>query len=451
MALSCDNLNINKDHCAVNYSPSRQECQAQAFVLHAINFTTEGYLAFVKEIFLLGKSFNTDYPKSVHYLISDNAVVYQLVELHDRAWGISELNDPSYSLLNQCSWSDHEDLFIHIGFIGQTQTQSQLDLASEIMCCVTVSEPSINIPSNEHGVIVARDIDSRQELLWDVPDSIIPKMQVCIQNEGQDPFYLDNIGTYGPRIDELESWREDIVDPSLIQLDECCTVNTAAIAQLQSQVDALETRVDDINVESLEQRLDALEEGNFAILKDIRLIKNCLNCANICAPETPVSIRYRLDLSTPAKLVPGVIQTINLPIKVNDVNPEVVTVGPLWHASLVDEEQTLCSTFKVKGSARLSSADWCAGSSLELYFIINSENILADTYIAEAGSQAAYVYGETIFTVPPDSIVRMGLKTDEDQSPLEVIQASIEIECLDGVITPACTDCPETADCPETI
>lgn len=443
MALSCDRLDVNKEHCAVSYSPSRQECQPQAFVLHAIpNFTTESYLAFVKEKFLQGKHYDTDYPKSVHYLISDHPIVFQLVELHDRAWGIAQLHDPSYPLLNQCSWSDHEDLFIHIGFIGQTPTQAQLDLAAEIMCCIVVSEPAINIPINETGIIVARDLDSRLDCLWGVPDSVIAKTQVCVQNNGKDPFRLDDIGTYGLRITELETWQGE-TEIRLIDLEVCCCENRNAIAALEIALAELQETVADINVEDLEQRISDLEAGNLEVWKAVRVIQNCLDCAGVCSPETPASINYRLDLSSPAKLVPGVLQHLNLPLRINDTNPPIVTTGPLWHAELLAEAQTLCTTFKVKGSARLATAEWCVGRTLELYAVINSENILINDYTAEAGNQAAAVYGETIFNVPPDSLVYLALKTDEDTVPLEIVAASIQIECLDGLLSPNCLECNE--------
>lgn len=443
MALSCDRLKLNTDHCTVNYSPSRQNCQPAAFVLHAISdFTTESYISFTKEKFLRGKDYQTDFPKSVHYLIGSDGVSYQLVELHDRAWGVSELNNPSWPLLNQCSWSDHEDLFIHIGIIGteKTITQRQLDAAAEIMCCVIVNEPSINIACNEFGVIVARDLNSELISLYSVPDSVLPKTQVCVQQGGTDPFFVDDLGTYGSRISNLESWR-NIASDKLIDLEVCCCQNRDAIAELEESIADLQQKVAGINVDDLVQRMTALEEGNFAIQRRLTIIENCLDCANICTPETPASIRYRLDLSSPAKLVPGVLQHLNLPIKINDVNPPIVTIGPLWFAELTEEAQTLCTTFKVKGSARLSSAEWCAGRILELYAVINSENILLNTYTAEAGNQSAAVYGETIFTVPPDSTVYLALKTDEDTSPLEVIAASIEIYCLDGLLSPNCVEC----------
>lgn len=440
MALACDRLKINSEHCSVNYSPGRVKSQPQAFVLHSIpTYTTDSYLAFTKQKYGFGRTYNNGGPKSVHFLIGDDGSVYKLVELHDRAWGISELKDPSWPYLSQ-DWVDFEDLFIHIGFIGPKPTTTQVNAAAELICCISVNEASINIPVNEFGIIVARDLNIDLEALYSIPDSIIPKAQVCIQNKGKDPFRIDDIGTYGSRISDLEAWR-DATENRLIDLEVCCCENRQAISDLQDALEELQSTVQEINIDDLLQRLTTLEDGNYAIWKAIRIIQNCLDCANICTPETPASIHYRLDIANSVKLTPGVIQHLNLPIKVRDVDPPIVTTGPLWYGELTEEAQTLCTTFKIKASARLNSSEWCAGRKLELYAIVNSEPILINTYTAEGGSQSAYVYGETIFTVPPDSVVYLGLKTDEDTFPLEVIMASIQIECLDGLLSPNCTEC----------
>lgn len=435
---SCNADVINKNHCSVNYSPSRVRCPAAAFVLHQIpQFTAAEYLNFSKTKYGMGRTYYTEYPKSVHFLIDEAGTVYQLVETTDRAWGVTTLQDPSWRGLNTCSWTDFEDLFIHIGLIGVAPTRQQTDMAAYVICCYIVN----NAGSQSMETIVARDLDTRLDKLWSVPETIVAKSQVCIQNNGVDPYDNTSTVAYNSRLDELEAWRVETVDPKLLELVECCCDLRDRVDSLEEAVEAIQATVDNINIDDLLQRLTDLEAGNLNIWKAIRVIQNCLDCAHICVPETPVSIKYRLDLSDAAKLVPGAMQHLNLPIKINDTDPPIVTTGPLWYAELTAEAQTLCTTFKIKASVRLAAADWCAGRILELYAVINSENILLNKYTAEAGSQSAAVYGETIFAVPPDTTIYLAVKTDEDTSPLEIVAAQIEIICLDGLLSPNCTEC----------
>ena len=441
--MTCSDLSINERLCNANYTPSRDLCGVQAFVLHGIpGYTLQEYLSFVREPFTRGRYYYTSFPKSVHFVIDQDGSVYQLIYIHNRAWGITVLHNPSWSLLNYCNWEDFEDLFIHIGFIGGDLTESQIDAAYRLICCQIVDN-RLNIDVNT-GVIVARDLDTRLECLWRVPDNLIPRAYVCIQQEGIDPLNLTDIGQYGSQIGDLQ----DAQEATSTQVDGLITSTSDLQTQvdaIQSSLDALQLTVEGLNFDSLMQRITDLEAGNFNILKAITIIQNCLDCAGICEEVTPISIKYRLDAADTVKLVPGTIQHLNLPVKVLDVDPPIVTTGPLWYAELKADAQVSCTTFKVKASARLSTADWCPGRTLELYAVINFENILLNAYTATAGSQSAAVYGETIFTIPPDAdaVVYLGLRTDDDTTPLEVVMASIEIECLDGVLTPNCSDCSD--------
>lgn len=450
MSFSCNDLSINEQVCSVIYTPGRGSgCFSKpvAFVFHNIDTDLESYLNQQKSPYLLGEDYYTQTPKSVHYVISTTGTIYHIVENDDTAWGLSAIDDPSWPLFNSfsCSISLNEP-FLHIGFIvgaSAVPNQVQQDQAALLICCLALQ---LGMGVTENWVLVARDLDanlnSKPNVLWSVPGNIIPSATVCLANKGTDPYSLDQIYTYGSRLADLEAWRVNTVDPALLELYECCNTNAEGIAALQEQVAALEATVQEINIDALLLQISDLQAGNLALGQRLTIIESCLLQQEICDPPALEFIRYRLDYSSEVKLVPSSLQWLNLPIKVQDVNPPIVQTGPLWSARFTSCQE--CGTYKVTGTIRLAGSDFCVDKILRLYAVINSEEILLGEYIATDGAQSAYVTGSTIFTVPPDPTdVHLAVYTDDDTVPHVISLADITIECLDGLIVPdcACDDC----------
>lgn len=382
---------IENGRAGYNGSPT-----PKAIVLHPMQgISPEAYEDLIRSPlpkFIAGST----YPKSVHFIVTDNYAI-QFAEIADTTFGIDYFLNPTWPGLNPLlPVTDVNGPFIHVAlFTSELLTSSLINL----LCCINVSL-NTNLP-----IIASSDLQSdRQQLIID--PSLISQVDTCVENGGIDPD--------PPNIFDLEQ--------RVIALEACCIETRAAIVVLDGRLDVLEPIVAEH-----ETRLDAIDEALEEINEVIAIIPTLQEQINIlinqvqnillnCCPTPPDQTCFRYQLLPGDEMVVTPFQGIwlNLPTKVEDATPPLVITGPLWRARLLD------CTWNLEAIVRFRLTGWCIGKKAQLYLVACGEQyLLAETTIASTGSQSITLTGD--FLLPPGctDVHLLVRSTDDDPKVIE--------------------------------
>ena len=398
------NILIN-ERCSDLWTAGRETFpKPTAIVLIALEHSVDQYHALTTTP--VQRWYPTSWPKSVHYVVSGDGVVYQYVEDQNTAWGIDALHNPTWPGIQAAVDPASQFLFVGIEGQGILSNAGQTALA-RLLCCLTTEHALV---LDESTVIVARDLNDTLDTIWSVPAGLIALAQ-----------------------------SECLGGMSTNDLVQCCEDNTAAIEALEDRVDALEIQVcaitdEDGPIVALQEAVVSLQAGltelqlrvlaleatagasaqQYALLAQaIALHQVCIDV--MCPPATALpNIEYYGEQLPFTALTPN---WLNPTIKVSDTVPPSVMTGPMWAATLATP-----ATYLVEARVRFAIGDWCTGKQAWLDLVVNSGAVrLSTVTVAAGGIQSIELVGSTTLTVPPTSVVHLSVQSNDSTALARVI------------------------------
>ena len=398
------NILIN-ERCSNLWTAGRETFpKPAAIVLIALEHSVDQYHALTTAS--IQRWYPTSWPKSVHYVVSGDGIVYQYVEDQNTAWGIDALHNPTWPGIQAATDPASQFLFVGIEGQGILSNAGQTALA-RLLCCLTTEH---NLVLDELTVIVARDLDDTLDTIWSVPVGLIALAQ-----------------------------SECLGGMSTSDLVQCCSDNTAAIEALEDRVDALEIQVCAITDENgpivalqeavvslqaglteLQLRVLALEATAGASAQQYALLAQAIAqhqvCIDLmCPPATALpNIEYYGQQLPFTALTPN---WLNPTVKVSDTVPPSVLTGPMWAATLATP-----ATYLVEARVRLAIGDWCAGKQAWLDLVVNSGAIrLSTVTVTTGGIQSIELVGSATVSVPPTSVLHLSVQSNDSTALARVI------------------------------
>ena len=398
------NILIN-ERCSNLWTAGRETFpKPAAIVLIALEHSVDQYHALTTAS--IQRWYPTSWPKSVHYVVSGDGIVYQYVEDQNTAWGIDALHNPTWPGIQAATDPASQFLFVGIEGQGILSNAGQTALA-RLLCCLTTEH---NLVLDELTVIVARDLDDTLDTIWSVPVGLIALAQ-----------------------------SECLGGMSTSDLVQCCSDNTAAIEALEDRVDALEIQVCAITDENgpivalqeavaslqaglteLQLRVLALESTAGASAQQYALLAQAIAqhqvCIDLmCPPATALpNIEYYGQQLPFTALTPN---WLNPTVKVSDTVPPSVLTGPMWAATLATP-----ATYLVEARVRLAIGDWCAGKQAWLDLVVNSGAIrLSTVTVTTGGIQSIELVGSATVSVPPTSVLHLSVQSNDSTALARVI------------------------------
>ena len=398
------NILIN-ERCSNLWTAGRETFpKPAAIVLIALEHSVDQYHALTTAS--IQRWYPTSWPKSVHYVVSGDGIVYQYVEDQNTAWGIDALHNPTWPGIQAATDPASQFLFVGIEGQGILSNAGQTALA-RLLCCLTTEH---NLVLDELTVIVARDLDDTLDTIWSVPVGLIALAQ-----------------------------SECLGGMSTSDLVQCCSDNTAAIEALEDRVDALEIQVCAITDENgpivalqeavaslqaglteLQLRVLALESTAGASAQQYALLAQAIAqhqvCIDLmCPPATALpNIEYYGQQLPFTALTPN---WLNPTVKVSDTVPPSVLTGPMWAATLATP-----ATYLVEARVRFAIGDWCAGKQAWLDLVVNSGAIrLSTVTVTTGGIQSIELVGSATVSVPPTSVLHLSVQSNDSTALARVI------------------------------
>lgn len=391
------NILIN-ERCSNLWTAGRETfSKPAAIVLIALENSVEQYHLLTTSP--IARWYPTGYPKSVHYVVSGDGVVYQYVEDQNTAWGIDALHNPTWPGIQAATDPASQFLFVGIEGTGTLDNAGTTALA-RLLCCLSVEH---NLALDEETVIVARDLNDELDTIWSVPAGLIALAQSECLN--------------GLTVNDLV---------------QCCEDNTAAIAALDVRVTALEVEVcaitdEDGPIVALQEAVAGLQEGltelqlrvlaleagqggwgqQFAQLAQV-IAQHQICIDLMCPPDTELAnIEYYGTQLPFTALVPN---WLNPTIKVSDTVPPSVMTGPLWAATL-----STPALYLVEARVRFAIGEWCVAKQAWLDLVVNDGAIRLDTVtVAAGGIQTVELIGSTTISVPPTAILHLSAQSNDN-------------------------------------
>jgi len=400
------------------YLQTRGTNAPKAIVLRGISSPISTYLTWIQTTLLDPAHATTD-PKSVHYVVDETGVLTFVLGVSHTATALDHFTDNTWPLFEI---GEGNAQFIYLG-VPQEPWNSQVYTAIvEAVCCI-IAEHVPLLEVDDLHILVDGSLSS-QGMFLELPVNLLGEVRACLLERGIAP-----VGT-------------------IHDLFACCEQNSEDIAQLQTDLDALEAIVAPLpdqvaantsaiaalqaTLTSLQSTVAALQATVAANQASINSIINTLlehqACINIVCPQpnSCLPIHYTL-LPGANTMVPYEIATrLNFTHKVSDTVPESVYPGPLWTAELTCE-----SNWAIQATANFASTDWCAGSSAQLIVTAcGVDYIVHDYVVPAAGLQTVQLSGSIVIGVPPScSDVHVSVVVHDDTTPFKtVISGSVVME-----------------------
>lgn len=404
---NCDRLVINSQCTDFKKSGRGNVPYPVAIVLQSLPMGSQMYLGLQNGGTSPGST--TSYPKSVHYLITEEGSIIELVSPVDSAVGLDKLSNPTWPLTVSQITGDVNDPFIYIGISGSVPTTFQQQVLSSLVCCLSVD---YNIPVDPLHIITALVLDDTRDVLEFVPPNVIPLASACRANGGLSP--LPNIIECCAQVDTLSN---DIAGiqaqialllPLLAQFAQL----TSLVQSLQQQLDALIIRFNQTISD-----LPALRDEVSSLISMVGSHQDCIDKLCGCK-ENVTPIHYQV--TSPANyqtITPNVNVIVNAKEKVSDTDPLSVITGPLWTATLSIER-----TWTIEVLARFEISDWCINKQAWLNVTINGVTSRLVTWTAsQNGTLIAQMSGVYVLAVPPQANIQFSVGTNDVTTPNKVL------------------------------
>lgn len=337
-------------------------------------------------------------PRSVHFVVTDNAII-QYASLNNTTYGFDYLLRPTWpGLAALYPIENVNGPFIHVGLLTHQLNRTITDL----LCCIQM-ENGVELP-----IIAASDIQCDRPQLT-IDPTLLENVKLCILNGGL---------VTPPNMYDLEDRVE--------ALEQCCLANTGAIDALQTDVKTLKRTVIKHG-----RRLDVLERkvGElFDIVAIIPLLQQQIEIliqqiSRCCPPDTPTPsqacFHYQLLPGDEMVLTPNQPVHLNLPTKIEDIDPPIVLTGPLWRAQLLGT----CN-WSLSGIVRLRLAQWCAGKQFKLTLVVCGQMYPLGTWTAPntGFNQASITFNDVPIPAGCDNVYLLASVNDDVAKIVEFAQ-----------------------------
>jgi hypothetical protein len=415
---------VNYPVASGRYTPGREMLPTiRGIVLIDLTLSAEQYLLTTQ--CGVERDFPLGYPKSVHYVVTANGAVQNLVNVQNTAWGLDE-----YYNVNVPTIPTTQDPSTPWVFLGLENTDGggcnistdQLDSLVDLICCIC---REFNLAPTDETILTAYDLNSHLDTLTFLPITLIGLVQSCMENAGSSPTLTN--GQLQQILDNLQA---------------CCDTHTSSIQELFVRLMAVEQTLPALSasVASLTNRVTSLEAdwalylpmigGLSAQLQSLQaLYLNMKACTDAMCPATTTgvaSIHYTIPAGMGQTITPNVPVWINFPTKISDTIPNSVLPGPLWSANLTES-----CIHQIDVIVRLDSSSWCAGKKARLILVACGSTVVLNEQILPGGGSTVTLFGSTVVTVPPACPdVHVMVWTDDITTPAKVVSSGdIQIRC----------------------
>ena len=396
--LHCASI-VSRKECLARITPGHHGYRGaptpQAIVLHkiSVDLTT-----FEGEMYLpLAQDWNTQghvHPLSVHFVVTPTSAI-QYAEVTDTTLGLDYLTQTTWPwLVHLFPLNDVNSPFIHIGL---TDTNCLNSFLINLVCCIK-RELQLDLP-----IVAASDLQGdRPELIID--PTFITQVNNCLATPVLNP----------PTIPDLQD--------QILEIAQCCLLNTAGLNALRGRVTNLEQTVADLkdrvtnvesNITSIFNTISILP----AILTQLQTLQDAVagileNCCDNGTTDQGC-FNYRIGNGQEMVVTPNQPVWVNLPTKVIDTTPPLVIPGPLWKAKLLGT----CN-WPLHAIIRFRLNQWCRGKTAKLYLVACGQFYLLDEYTTVSdGTQVITLEGD--FILPPGcSDVHLKVDTNDDTAQI---------------------------------
>lgn len=341
----CEHLGINENFCVHR---TRYQCLPQLpppaaiVIANTVNRSKRDYL---DELARVGGDRCIALPYSADYVIGRDGNIDQLI--------------PIENCMSLPLCGNDLNRYLVIVLEGDLDfTKEQLRSAARLACCLA---KHFNIVTPD-GVPIVKPIyqlDSTKPLRkipseffaflgacysGDIPEEPVAPSPACCDELRSDFARLnDALALLRRRIEQLEA------RPDPLPL----------INQVETRVIALEGRVG-----LLESNHQALQAQVASMSARLARVERCFERLPQCK-ETPPPCEIVYRVSERLQLTPLVNHIINFAQRVEDQDPPLVTVGPLWQAMLSDGGPS--RTWTVTGEIQLEAKEWCVNKGVRIY------------------------------------------------------------------------------------
>lgn len=343
--LTCPSLVLRPQTCNTARIKVGRTAPISAIVLHPLtNITVETFEVSMGTPLVNFNAGNSN-PLSVHFIVTDLASI-QYAEIDNTTYGLDYLKAPTWPGITALYPLDDVNApFIHIAVKADCHTIAGL---VSLICCIKRCL-GIDLP-----VIASSDLQcDRPQYVFD--PTFTTQVEACV----------------GDSVQPAPNWIEN--NERIARLEVCCITNTAKVIDLQRRVDELECTVNNntCNIHDLIHEVTTLQMTVAqipAIINQLTLIQQQIsdireNCCPDTAPTTSC-FQYQLMPGQEQTITPNQPVRINLPTKIRDTTPPIVTPGPLWRANLSQN-----CTWSLKGTVRFKLNQWCAGTNVWLFIV----------------------------------------------------------------------------------
>lgn len=408
------NLTITR-RSTPNYTPSRPgnwPTGPVAFVLQQVaQDTLEAFD--VETQAALPRGYNTDNPKSLHFLVDRLGNIHQYVDVNDTAWGINDFSNPSWPGVGTYAGNFSTEInaaFIHIGFTQRNSlTPGSVMAVAKIIAALCAD---FNLTVSTNTVIVARSLTD-QRRSWDLKDLPLDLLTFAqAELAGIEPTPLVDALTQLVQVLSagLAQAQQDIIN---LQARVAGTeLYGGQIFTLENDLTGLQGVVGAADLPQMQSDLSDALATILILQATIQAQQACID--EVCPPPgTGTTINYQLQAGSSAVLTPGADVRLNLATQIADTEPASVVIGPLWNAHVEVE-----GTWTINVAFSCPALEWTNGKKVWLDLVTSNGNTrIAEWTAPSAGVHSATASGASVRIVPPTTDMYLRAGTNEVAAP----------------------------------
>lgn len=345
--MDCNGVRINESGCIRGRQTAGRGAFAKpvGFAIHSLGMTLDQYRDKLSRKFT--PHIKTNYPKSVNYVITRNGFAELIVPVGNTPAAFDQVNQLTYPLYPPNAQNPNEP-FIHIAFEDELPTSIETSAAASLICCLS---RSLGIQLQQDQVFPAYFIDASRRPET-VSTAMVASAIACITSNGNRALFeecCDNASNALQGVTQLNTALAALTQ-RVVAL-EAIPNPTAAIAQLQADIAAIQT-----NASSLQMQVSQWQSAFSSIGNRIAALEACMMKLPECAAVVPCG-EFLYTVSQCQNLIPSVPVTLDFDRKVSDADL-LVTTGPMWSANIVNNTANPVQ-YTLSGSIQIESSQWC--------------------------------------------------------------------------------------------
>lgn len=327
------NIQLDTNHWGIPRGlPGRDGNLIVGICLHVLEAPVETYMSYLQTPYLESQIRPGEHG-SVHYGIEADGTIHQFVLTGNTAWGVQELEDPTWDLLGDYAGIDPDRLFIHVGverYISAQMPSSAFRSLTQLLATLCVVH---NIAVDADHIISHIELEASYTYCDIATGALIGAVANLIASGNTE-----------------------------------ATANINVLAQqvqaLIVQVDALEEEVDGIVADLTPYAAHATVVAQDSVLGHVKSSPTLsVNGSTGAISTKSLLAAYRVDAASPQTVVPSIATILQFPTVVADPY-SWATLGVLWNIKVgVD------GTYRVQARAQVGTAHWTKGKyiALDLY------------------------------------------------------------------------------------